>query len=225
MSATTIAPEAPPTTVTLTLPAREALYLARVGASAASTDWVTPVITGARLSAEDGVVTVVATDRYRVHRARVSVEGGSLPGVILPRTVLDWVIANATFFKRAAEPVVTFDLGLTASKASFPGGSVTVTVRQSEGVTSDSVSFKTALTEGNYPPVERLITAALEAPHVASDEFVNLGFLHKARSIGVGDEMPRMRSVATSSIAGKAGQALVIYQRGEALIQKSAGAY
>lgn len=223
MSTATIAPEAPPTTATLTLTAEDAVYLARVGASAASKDRITPVICGALLSAGDGVVTICATDRYRVHRARLNVDGAALREVILPRPVLDWIISNAHFFghRSPLKPIVV--LGFDFTDPTNPAGTVTVTVREHESDAADVLSYRTSLTAGNYPPVNNLIDPALNAPDVTDDGYVNLSYLSKARALASDSyEKPRIRSVKTNPQA-VSGQMLVIYERGVALLQKATG--
>lgn len=58
---------------------------------AVSRDEVTPMICGAVLSAEGGVLKALATDRYRVHRATSKVEGLKLEPFYVSRRMLQWI--------------------------------------------------------------------------------------------------------------------------------------
>lgn len=229
MPETTIAPEAPPTTATLTLPVADALYLARAAVAAAGDDEVTPILCSVLISAADGVVKVVSTDRYRVHRATASIEDAQLPPYLLPREALSWLVANAGFFgRRTIFPVtVGFHFEPTdypetkpAGRAiPAPGGIVTISITEGETAGADQLSYRTQLVRGNFPPVEDLVDEAIKADDIADDGFVNLTFLSKSRSLAsYANQNPRVRFVGRGN---KPGQVLVIYPNGVALIQKA----
>jgi len=218
--------------VTVDLPLGDALYLARSGVAAASKDDVTPVITGVLLSAEDGVVKALSTDRYRVHRATLAVEGvGSFPPFLVPEKALRWLIANASFFGRGfLPPTVRWEFNpteevapsATGSGTPAPGGTVTTWILESGSDELGHLSHRTNLIAGNFPSgVEKLMDDALAAEAVSGDQgTLNLDFLAGCRALAsYRGEMPKVRFVAGAN-PSKSGQALVIYRQGVALIQK-----
>lgn len=230
MSKTTI-PDLLPR-VAVTVPISDALYLARAGVAGASKGDITPVITGVLLSAEDGVLTALSTDRYRVHRATATVEGVlTFPPFLIPAKAFRWLIANASFFGRGMlPPTVTFELEATEatkpnpnrSGTPSPGGVVTITIRENGGDAAH-LQHKTSLIAGNFPSgVVKLLDEALVAePQKGDTGLLNLDYLASCRALAsYRGENPRVWFVAGSNTA-KSGQAVVAYKHGAALIQKA----
>lgn len=218
----------PLTKVTINLPISDAKYLARAGLAAASRDDITPVITGVLLSAVNGHVKAVATDRYRVHRATAAVEGvEDFPPFLIPGSALRWLVSNAAFFGRGMLPqTVTIELEPTAERVenptgatASPEGKVTLTIREGDFEGASFVAHQTALIKGNFPPIEKLLDDALGAtPDASGTGTLDLDFLAKCRALAnYNGEKPKVYFV----VSGKgSGQALVVYKHGEALIQK-----
>lgn len=220
--------------VTLDLPIADAAYLARAGIAAASKDDITPVITGVLMSATDGVVKVVATDRYRVHRAKLAVEGAELTPFLIPRKALAWLDANKGFFGRPrsliVEPVATFDfepgeypMSSHSTGIPAPEGTFTVTIRENSTDDASQISYRTALIKGNFPGIESVLDAAIAAEDATDTGYLNMDFLSGCRQLAdYRRENPRIRFVKTNE--AKAGQVVVTYSRGVALVQMAQGA-
>lgn len=220
---------------TLSLPVADAVYLAKAGLAAASKDDITPVLTGVVLSATDGVVKVIATDRYRVHRATVDSEGAELAPFLLPQRALRWLVANASFFGRPRQvlvaPIVTFTFfpkeWPDASKAATgvipaPSGSLTISIVENGGDNPDAVSVTTELIQGNFPPVEVLLDEALAAEDVIEETTVNLDMISGARALARDRyEFPVIRSVRRGGGDGRSGQMIVVYPSGVCLVQRN----
>lgn len=217
------------------IPASDALYLARAGVAAASKDDVTPVITGVLLSATDDAVKIVSTDRYRIHRAIVTVEGvGSFDPILIPSKALRWLIANTSFFGRGMlPPIVTFDATRTSLAERPPAGglrlavgTLTITIRENSADDADFLSYKTDLINGSFPiAVERLLDEALlqEADTTDDAGTIDLDFLAGCRALaGNRYEKPHVRFVpAPDGARAKVGRVLVSFKQGQALIQKA----
>ena len=121
---------------TITLTPASLAQIANLAAFAAS-DAVTPVLTGIAVSVAGGEVRAVATDRYAVARyVGQAPEFEELPQTVLPTAFLTTVAKAA----RGA-----FQVHLTVDGS-------TVTADWGDGSVSASVI------EGNYPPVDRLMT-------------------------------------------------------------------
>lgn len=216
--------------VTLDLPLSDALYLARAGVAAVSKDDFTPVVTGVLVSASEGFVRVLSTDRYRVHRASVAPEG-SVPTVepfLVPAKALRWFIANASYFGRGLVPPVARwvfepteqrpELKSTSGTPT-PGGLVTLAIRETDD--AGVLSLRTEMIAGIYPSrVSELIDDALASKSVADDSgTLDLDLLAGSRALaGYRGERPKVRFVSNGTKAQ--GQALVVYRSGVALIQK-----
>jgi hypothetical protein len=219
-----------PLATVLEIPVQEALYLARAGVAAASKDDITPVITGVQLSAENDVVKVLATDRYRVHRATVTVEGaGTFEPVNIAGSAWRWLVSNANFFGRGIlQPVVKFDIirdeaaTETAHGLRLAGGQATFTVHESDADEADFVGYRSSLIAGMFPArVENLLDQAFEQESDATDSgTVDLDLLAGCRALAsYRGEKPRIRFVPSAG-SQKTGQVLVAYKNGAALIQK-----
>ncbi|KQT75379.1 DNA polymerase III subunit beta family protein [Microbacterium sp. Leaf436] len=118
---------------TITLDAHVARYIASAVLPAVSRDDITPVLTGAHFSMEDGQLRVTSSDRYRAHTVIVR-PNDRVPkelDVIVPRQALTWITKNAGVFSRSRSPY-------------------TPVVRM-------------RFTEDRFPPVIRLIVKARDA--------------------------------------------------------------
>lgn len=167
---------------TITLTPTSARYLANAALSAASRDDVTPVVTGGELSVIDGThVQIVATDRYRIHRvaletaARIS---GKVPPVILSPALLRWLVANARYYnrRRDSEPAV---VRITVSP---DGARVKAMVEQHDG--GAAISWEGPTISGHFPPVGRLIDAAVAAEAAAAPQQFRVEWFAKALALG-----------------------------------------
>lgn len=123
-------PDIPPTTVTLD--AGELAHAVTQAAVAASRDDTLPLLTSIRLEASGGVLSILATDRYRL-ALRDLPHAGTLEGAwqVRAKTLLDAV-------KGRTGPV---DVAFTDRLVAFTTGPTTVT---------------TVPVDGDYPPVRRL---------------------------------------------------------------------
>jgi len=224
----------PSLTTVVELPVADALYLARAGIAAVSKDDITPVITGVRLSAEGGLLKVLATDRFRVHRAVAVLEGDvSFEPVNVPSSAWRWLIANAGFFGRGLlDPLLRIEIvrkeaakpsPLPAGSLQLPEGSVTVTIYESTDTDGPFVALHTQLVPGGFPEgVEKLLDDAIATDPDASDAgTVDLDFLAKCRPLAsYRGEKPKVKFVAGSNPT-KPGQVVVTYSQGQALIAKA----
>lgn len=131
-------------------------------AVAASRDDITPVITAVRLSAEDGRVEAVATDRYRIARVQFALATeeeehpqSDIDGVSIPAKLLtDFVKSVRALKLRTVGLTVTlaYDAGNPDALGMDKGALITLTY-------SGMVTMSAAPVYGNYPPVKRLIPA------------------------------------------------------------------
>lgn len=214
----------------LQIPAVILKRLARAALAATSNDDVTPVITGAVLSAADGQVTTIATDRYRVHRAHARLDG--LPDfdpVLIPRRALSWAVTNSSFFGRGGlvDSIATINVELNAEQPPAtkdtrpticPRGQITITVLQANIEGAERVSYTADLIAGNFPPVHTILDAALAAEPIAYKGLFDLDFMSKARALAsYPGERPDIRF--TSNNDTKPAQIVVTYSEGAALIQ------
>lgn len=232
--------DAPTGPYSLTIPAEKARYLAQVALAAASRDDVTPVICGGMFSASGGVVTAVATDRYRVHRARWITDGEleAVPPSFIPREALRWLVSNVAFFGRLggfADPKVEITWtpdtepiaagkapkGLKGSSIRIPAGTVTIRIPEPGG--QAYLELTVQLHPGNYPPVEQLIDKALaleaSAPPPSND--LNVGHLAETRVLAESRyERAVMRFVRPDpQTRPESAQLLVQFRNAVALVQ------
>lgn len=220
-------------TTKLTLPLEDALYLARAIMPAVSKDDVTPILTGQMWTVTPEKITAVATDRYRVHRAAIEGDFGKASGAFLiPRKSLEWLVKNATHFGRRSQflvdPQLTIEFEVTepavpnklTDSTPMPAGFVSLSIAENESTDAQTLTLRSALIKGLFPPVADLIDSALEAD--SSDPgVVNLEFVGGTRALA-SDRMEggRVRFVKNSKVNGKGGQMLVQFRRGIALIQQ-----
>lgn len=166
---------------TIILSTEEAKRLVDGALAAASKDDITPVINAAKLTrAVDGRVTMVATDRYRVHRMFTDDLGpaphtapGGYPAwdeveAILPYAALRWLSANA----RKLGYFATVVIDVEPWKQGHELGSVSIAVRaglpNSNGLlelphADGYLGYGCRPVPGVYPPVDRLF-AELKDP-------------------------------------------------------------
>jgi hypothetical protein len=209
------------------MPLRELRDLAEAIIPAVTGDDLAPVLHGALFRLDAGRVTVVATDRYRVHRVRGEYEGTKAGAFLVPVEALKWIVKNATFFRGYSTPP-TARLDFEYEEASprdkdtvipAPKGSVTVTL--TGGIADSTLAYSLPLIEGRYPPVEDLLIKALALDPVAAESRVNLKFLTDANKLADYRGQAGEIRVVPSPNSKKAPTMLVIFERGEVLIQAS----
>lgn len=204
----------------------DATWLAHALLAGTSAEEATPIITGGQVHVVDGKLVGLSTDRYRVHRARLELHGGTFEPVVLPRPVLLWITRNASQFGKGHGAGLELTVQRIDETVPTPVGGRVETSRVTatiwEGLTGeDSVSLTTSLLRGNYPPVGRLVDEAMEAKTAAEDGLLNLDFIAKSRRLATDRfDRARLRSVESINRTGRS-QLLVQFERGEALIQKA----
>jgi len=119
---------------------------------AASTDDVTPIIEAISISVNDGVVTAMATDRYRIARVKFTPEiadavtGGDAHVLIGAKELAKfWATIKTEFLKSGT--YVTLEIGESES-----GNSAYELEYLGSGIKISGVERG-----GNYPPLERLM--------------------------------------------------------------------
>ncbi|MEO7018366.1 MAG: hypothetical protein ABI067_17800 [Leifsonia sp.] len=211
----------------LRMPLRELRSLVEAIIPATASDDMTPVLHGALFRLDAGRVAVAATDRYRVHRVRGKYEGSKAGTFLVPVEALKWIVKNATFF-RGYSTVPTARLDFEYEEAApndkdtpipAPKGSVTVTL--TGGIADSTLAYSLPLIEGRYPNVEDLLVKALALDPVAAESHVNLKFLTDANKLADYKGQVGEIRVVPSSSNNKAPTMLVIFERGEVLIQTS----
>jgi hypothetical protein len=186
-----------------TLRRPDAALIADVILSASTTDLITPIICGGHIKVEEGNVTAVGTDRYRVHTATVTAtEATGDHDFVIPRSIVAWLKRNLTVFGRdqLEQQVVTF--------SNVEGGALTVVV--ADPLSEESVTFTGKATKGNYPPVARLFEKAREAEPFDGEVRLNLNFLGKAAVLGNRHDAPIIK-LTKSDNPNKAGVAYLAF--------------
>ncbi len=165
-----------------TMPAPLALYLAKATLAAVSTDDVTPVITGVHLARHGKALRATATDRYRVHEVTLeaaTTHGKADESVLLPSSAFRWIQrAMRIIAPRKSDRVST--TVTISTRISDQLTRALLTINTADG---DSMTLDTATIKGNFPPVYRLIDAAVDAPRYAGDVRLNTYFLGKLAAI------------------------------------------
>jgi hypothetical protein len=212
----------------IALPALDARYVFSAVLPAISKDEVTPLICGALVQVEDGRLKVIATDRYRIHRAYAGADLPDTEPFVVPRRLVQWIATHANHFGRSIfEPTVQLDVtrgDLPEQKASgsaipCPSGTVTVTVRE-QGDKGDILAFTTPLSPGNYLPVERLLTVAEGKDADGNSGRVNPFMLRGTSALARDrNETATLRMVKEDN-PNRSGQVLITYRDGSALIQQ-----
>lgn len=217
-----------------TIPLADAVYLARAALPAVSRDDVTPVLTGAFWRFGDGKVTVVSTDRYRVHRAAVDVPEVPAGQALIPKRALQWLSTNSSFFGRVrriiTEPVLTIGIATDPKwephadeeKASNQGprGKVTFTIAQNEAEDADAISLSVDMIAGNFPPVSKMLDEALAAERVVPTGLTDFSRITGVSALGQRGERGHVEFVNIAR-NGNLSQMVVTFERGAALIQQA----
>lgn len=147
---------------TITLDAHVARYIAGAVLPAVSRDDVTPVLTGAHFTIEEGQLRVTSTDRYRAHTVMVRPNDRAPKelDVIVPRQALTWITKNAGMFSRSRSPYTP------VVRMRFTEERVSISVLEhgeSSGSGVDEVAYSTSVIKGKFPPVIRIIVGARDA--------------------------------------------------------------
>lgn len=204
----------------VTIKAHAARYLAEGMLAAVSKDNVTPTICGAHIRVEKGELVGVSTDRYRVHRVVLDVDGKSKPHeFILPREALQWLEKNAGAYSRRRsgpyEPVVTFTTHLPAEGApASDTGTVEITVQRSVSL-PDRIAYVGPLTKGTFPTVERLFAVARDADEVPGRLRLNLDFVGSVQHLNADRGSAPLIRFTASDTPNKPGPAHIVFAFGE----------
>lgn len=120
--------------------------------SAASKDDVTPILTGVKWTAADGVLTLTATDRYRVCEAKIEVDADAQLDVLMQRAQAAWIL------KQKHMPLRLFENQFVEVSATGrePLPAITARVVSDDHEGADEFSMTTEGIKGNFPPVDRL---------------------------------------------------------------------
>ena len=168
---------------TIILNREAAKLLVDVALSAASRDYITPVICGAHVSVEDGKLRVTATDRYRVHTALIRLQSfdGEVAAII-PRAALEWLAKNRTYFGGGRRDLQRVRIEMaahgeaTAINLQKPGA-LTITVTDSDKDDAASVTWNGRHTLGKFPPVIKLIETARAAEPMKATPLLRLDYV------------------------------------------------
>ena len=187
----------------------DAAYLVDVALSAASSDDVTPVLCGARVTAEDGHVRVLATDRFRVHTTRVrAVEAQDDFDAIIPREALLWLRKNLGYFgssgRHSQRVTILMGQHLKQERVRDLPGILCVTVSETDADESASVQWNGTHVLGNFPQVMRLVEEARTADPAATPPLLNMGYVAKIARLSRGAHQP-LRVKLTASKGTKPG--------------------
>lgn len=203
---------------------------------AVSADDITPTITTALFRLDKGNLTVLATDRYRVHRVRGTYKGSPAGDFLIPRAALKWISKNAGFFgRRAANSMppharldITFeplDHDPKTRMVHGPKGDVTITLSEAETPGAEAISYALPLVGAGFPPVGDLLDKAIGLEPEAASGQARLNFIADAKHITQDRFEPGKFKVVQPDPGGnKAAQLLIEFERGEALIQLRDGA-
>jgi hypothetical protein len=136
---------------------------------AASKDDVTPVLTGVKWTVEGGVLTLTATDRYRVCTATVGVDSAAELDVLMQRSQAAWILAQVhkpvRLYPDQFVEVSAVDREPLAKK---PRWSITARVVAGDHEDADEFSMTAEGIVGNFPPVDRLFVEPGKAEPAAS---------------------------------------------------------
>lgn len=120
--------------------------------SAVSKDDVTPVLTGVRWKVEAGVLTLTATDRYRVCVADIAVDDDAELDVLMTAAQAKWIIAQKHMPLSAYEH--QFVEVSATDRSPCPAITARIVAADYEG--ADEFSMTVEGIAGNFPPVGRL---------------------------------------------------------------------
>lgn len=202
---------------TITLDAHVARYVASALLPAVSRDDVTPILTGAHFSIEDGALRVASTDRYRVHTLKVGVNGKAPKELdaIVPRAALAWIVKNGGVFSRSRSPYSP------VVRLRFTEKRVTISVLEhgedagEHGV--DEVTFSTSLIDGRFPPVVRLVTIARDAEAEPVEGNLRTDYLASITAVSDGRRIAHIKF--TKGDGAKLGPVYIRCGVAEAIIQ------
>lgn len=139
--------------MTVRIPRAVAERALRFVVTAASKDDVTPVLTGVRWKIDGGTLTLVATDRYRVCVATLTVPDGTPEmDVLMTREQAVWIL------KQKHMPLGAFEDQFIEVSASdrIPLPLITARVVAAPHEGAAEFSMVADGIAGNFPPVERL---------------------------------------------------------------------
>ena len=170
---------------TIILNRKNARLFVNAALSAASTDDITPVICGAHVSIEDGMLRVTATDRYRVHTALIdTMKAPKELDAIIPRTALMWLRSNEAHFGSRGLDEQRISIDVKPHPDTPQGsGALIVTVLDTELADSASVSWSGLHTRGHFPPVRRLLESARNAESTTATPLLNLSYVAKVQQL------------------------------------------
>lgn len=150
----------------IALSAWQAEWLIRGALAAASSEEVTPVFRAIKWTVGAGRVTVIATDRHRVHQLHVSIPDVEVSGeFIMPRQQAELLLRSwhAPSRRRRdqlvklawtdAEPLPD---GFTGKIGRRYTGTVEFTILSDSTDDADRISHEGAQPRGNFPPLESL---------------------------------------------------------------------
>ncbi|WP_417556122.1 hypothetical protein [Microbacterium sp.] len=128
--------------------------------AAASKDDVTPVLTGVKWTTEGSVLTLTASDRYRVCVAKIDVGDDADLDVLMTGTQAKWILAqkhmpmrdNPDQFVEVSAP--TLVPSSEGDRKPVPVVTARVVAATFEG--ADEFSMTAVSIAGNFPPVDRL---------------------------------------------------------------------
>ncbi|UAJ78350.1 hypothetical protein IT072_13895 [Leifsonia sp. ZF2019] len=219
----------------LSMPLADLLDLVTAVAPAVSNDFITPVITGALFTLDKGRITLMGTDRYRVHRVRGDYKGSPSGTFIVPQAALKWLTKNAAFFGRRRisdllQPWARIDFrfepisaGLTGTMIHCPRGTVTITISEPVATDAASITYTLPLIKGGFPPLHELFDKAESLEPVAAAGAIRMDLLADTKRIARDKWEAGKFKVVQPNTSGKPGQFLVQYERGEALLQMHDG--
>lgn len=138
---------------------------------ATSGDTARPILTGVKIEAAKGYLTMVATDSYRLHVGTLPYDpyagdafGIDHASIVAARGIVAEAKREATRCKRDADATVTLTLGESETAVTFPNG-VTIRARSIEGTFPN---WQQLMPEGNpdggtltYDPAEMVATVKL----------------------------------------------------------------
>lgn len=131
----------------------ELVYALQVALAAVSKEDITPVLTGVHWTVECGKVTLIATDRYRVHEATVrGLDNEDEGSFLMQAAQAKWILAQKHMPLRAFP-----DQYVEIEWFEIEGSPmITTRVVATEFGGASAFSFTTDGIKGNFPPVARL---------------------------------------------------------------------
>jgi len=157
---------------TVRLSADNVRWLLRGALAAASKDDVTPVLCAVKWTVADGRVTVLATDRYRVHQLFAPAAPNADEGeFLMSRHQAELLLRTKHSSARAnvgevvdltwTDPVGTAPFGERSTRAVT--GSIRFDVLEFDSPEADQITHVSQQVRGNFPPVARLFPDSADA--------------------------------------------------------------